>query len=96
MEGTGRIEHLLDGVRRRLVDTGARNRLVHVNRDAKRANTLNIINERSDSIFDILRINGKKMQFAATLKSSDEDSREEILLATNGNGEAPGIQCGND
>lgn len=67
---------LLERVRRRLVETGTRNRLVHVNRAAKRSNTLTVINERADDVFEILKMRGRKMKFAAT-KSEDED---ELLL----------------
>ena len=48
----------------RLVETGTRNRLVHVNRSNVRGNVLNIANERSDEIYDILT-SGKTMRFLA-------------------------------
>ena len=74
------IKQLLDEARRRLVETGTRNRLVHVNRERKRANVLNIINERSEDIFEIIRAKNKKMKFLA--KGSDEEleSDEEPLF----------------
>lgn len=73
---------LLEGARKRLVETGTRNRLIHVNRSSQRANVLNIINERSDEVFDILRVNRRKMKFLATKKDEDEKSQdEEINLA---------------
>ena len=50
---------LLEGARSKLVETVTRNRLIHVNRNAKRSNTLNLINERSDDVFSILRANGR-------------------------------------
>jgi len=50
-----RILAVLDEARRKLLETGTRNRLVHVNRKNQRANCLNIINERSDDVFGILR-----------------------------------------
>ncbi len=45
------FDRLLEDIRKKLVETGTRNRLIHVNRENKRANSLNIINERSDDIF---------------------------------------------
>jgi len=66
--GNRAIARLLEDARRRLVETGTRNRLVHVNRGAKRANVVNVVNERSDDIFDILWANAKKMTFAPLLK----------------------------
>ena len=58
------IESLLEDARKRLVETGTRNRLIHVNRKTTRGNLLNIINERSNDIFQILRLSGKKMRFS--------------------------------
>lgn len=59
-------KRLLETLRKRLVETGTRNRLVHVNRNNSRSNALNIINERADSIFSILGDNAKTMRFRAT------------------------------
>ena len=70
-----KIDRLLEDARKKLVETGTRNRLIHVNRENKRANVLNIINERSDDIFDILVLQGKKMRFLAT--GTDKSSTEE-------------------
>ncbi len=41
-------------VRTRLVETGTRNRLVHVNRANTRGNLLSIFNERSDEVHTLL------------------------------------------
>ncbi|HBS33432.1 MAG TPA: DUF3320 domain-containing protein [Parvularcula sp.] len=71
--GDRAIARLLEDARRRLVETGTRNRLVHVNRSAKRANVINVVNERSDDIFDILWANAKKMTFAPLLKDAETD-----------------------
>ncbi len=71
----------LEQSRRRLVELGTRNRLIHVNRANVRANALNIVNERSDDIFTILyrkhRKNRKhrKMRFHA-LRSEVETDKE--------------------
>lgn len=59
---------VLHDARRRLLETGTRNRLIHVNRANQRANTLNIINERADETFGILRDQAKRMRFKPTGK----------------------------
>lgn len=83
-----RIVSLLEDARRRLVEIGTRNRLIHVKRDSKRSNTLNIINERADSVFDILRANGNKMKFVATVRDNKDDAdRDELSLAFDENEE---------
>ena len=74
------IEKLLEDARKKLVETGTRNRLIHVNRANQRANALNIINERSEDIFKILRVDGKQMSFKATGKDTVED-QDDIQLA---------------
>ena len=78
--GPSTLEQLLEDARKKLVETGTRNRLIHVNRSHKRANVLNIINERADDIFDILKTRGKKMQFLATGKDSASSSDNETPL----------------
>ena len=52
--------------RRKLVETGTRNRLIHVNRKSTRSNVINIVNERSDDVFRILKKDRRKMKFWAT------------------------------
>lgn len=76
----------LQVAQRKLVETGTRNRLIHVNRKTNRANVINIINERSDDVFRILKQDGKRMQFWATgtdKKPSDDDqaTMQEVILA---------------
>jgi hypothetical protein len=73
------IEKLLEDLRKRLVETGTRNRLVHVNRKNKRAKAVPIIDERSEDIFEILRVKGTKMQFAARGTEEEEDAPGLIL-----------------
>jgi hypothetical protein len=68
-----KLAALLEDARRRLVETGTRNRLVHVNRSAKRANALDIVEERSADIYDLLKVQGKRMRFLAR----DEEEQEE-------------------
>lgn len=77
VEPNSKVAVLLKDARQQLVDTGTRNRLVNVNRSASRANVLNIINERSDDVFDILKTKSRKMRFKATGKDKvklDEDA----------------------
>lgn len=66
-------------VRTRLVETGTRNRLVHVNRANTRGNVLNIVNERSDEVFKLLSA-GKALRFRA-LGRDKVESPDEIVLA---------------
>jgi hypothetical protein len=55
----------LDAARRKLLETGTRNRLIHVNRANARANCLNVINEQADAIHEILRVQNRRMRFKA-------------------------------
>ncbi|MDF2141733.1 DUF3320 domain-containing protein [Paenirhodobacter sp. CAU 1674] len=74
------IIKVLESSRRKLLDTGTRNRLVHVNRENKRANWLSIINERTDDIYALLRDQSKRMRFKAMGKDKS-DASEETLFA---------------
>ena len=78
------IRTLLEDVRMRLVATDGRNRLIHVNRENQRANTLNIINERSDDVFRILKTESSKMWFKAMGRDrrEDDDDSPKIRYAT--------------
>lgn len=76
-EATPQVRKLFDETRRRLVETGTRNRLVHVNRANTRGAVVNIVNERSDDVHDILK-GGKAMRFRALGK--DKHEQGEILL----------------
>ncbi len=60
-----RVSMLIEDARKKLVDTGTRNRLVHVNR-AGRGRFLNIVNERADDVFRILYAERRKMRFHAS------------------------------
>ena len=68
-----RIPALLEGVRRRLVETGTRNRLIHVNRKSARTNALNVVNERSGDVFSILKLATRRMRFRALGKDRVDD-----------------------
>jgi hypothetical protein len=86
------LSALLEDARRRLVETGTRNRLIHVNRAAKRANALDVVGERSADVFDLLRAQGKRMRFLARDEAeggeTEEAGAEEPMLAL-GMDEAP-------
>lgn len=73
------ISKVLEAARRKLLDTGTRNRLVHVNRANTRANCLNIINERSDEVFRILRGQSRKMRFKAMGKDKTSEGQDMLL-----------------
>lgn len=73
------IAKVLDSARRKLLETGTRNRLIHVNRANKRANFLNVINERSDDIFSLLRVQSKRMRFKAMGQDKDDEGQEMLL-----------------
>lgn len=83
------LTRTLDAARRKLLETGTRNRLIHVNRDNQRASCLNIIHERSDEVWRLLRIQGKRMRFRAM--GSDTATPEGVLLLA-----APGAQTQSD
>ncbi|MDB5696622.1 MAG: putative helicase-like protein [Sphingomonas bacterium] len=72
------IQRLFDDTRKRLVETGTRNRLVHVNRANTRGNVVNIVNERSDEVYRLL-CGGKTMRFHAL--GQDRRAAGEVMLA---------------
>ncbi|MGB0372878.1 MAG: DUF4011 domain-containing protein [Opitutales bacterium] len=74
------ITKVLEASRRKLLDTGTRNKLVHVNRANARANCINVINERSNEIYSILRVKGKRMRFKAL--GVDQNADEDIQLSS--------------
>ncbi len=75
------LKYHLKEARKRLVDVGTRNRLIHVNLQNSRANALNIINERTEDIFDLMRLKSKRMRFKPTGSDDPiEESEEGILL----------------
>lgn len=75
------IAGLLEDARRRLVETGTRNRLIHVNRSARRANVLDVVDERSADVFDLLRTSGKTMRFEPAEEEETPSEAEPLLLA---------------
>ncbi len=73
------LSKLFDETRKRLVETGTRNRLVHVNRKNSRSTVVNVVNERSEDVYGILG-NGKAMRFLAIGKDHESES-DDIKLA---------------
>lgn len=71
------VRKLFDETRRRLVETGTRNRLVHVNRANTRGAVVNIEDERSDDVYQMLS-GGRTMRFRPLGK--DRHQQGEILL----------------
>lgn len=80
-DGPGAIERVLESSRRKLLEMGTRNRLIHVNRANQRSNSLNIINERSEDVFAILEGGSSKMRFKAMGQDRGAATEEELLLA---------------
>lgn len=78
----------LETARRKLVETGTRSRLIHVNRKSTRSNVINIVNERSNDVFRILKKDGKRMKFWATgadkkpgdMEANGKESGQLVLL----------------
>lgn len=66
------LVRLFNETRKRLVETGTRNRLVHVNRTNGRGNVINVVNERSDEVYAILS-HHKAMRFLAIGRDQDDD-----------------------
>ena len=60
-----RVSAFIEDARKKLVDTGVRNRLVHVNRRG-RGRFLTIVNERADEVFRILHEERRRMRFRAS------------------------------
>ena len=81
------IVRLFNDTRRRLVETGTRNRLVHVNRANTRGNVLNIVNERSDDVYGVL-CKAKTMRFLAIGRDVD-DEQDAIHLVSSDSDESP-------
>lgn len=76
---SGSIGRVLDEAREKLLDTGTRNRLVHVNRKNQRGNILNIINEISDEVFRQLHEAGRSMRFKAMGRDKEDVEDEQLF-----------------
>ena len=82
---TKAIAKVLELSRRKLLETGTRNRLIHVNRANQRSNSLNIINEHADEIYSILRAQSKRMRFKAMGKDKTNGEDEMHLAVAESN-----------
>jgi hypothetical protein len=71
----GKIAKLFDDTRKRLVETGTRNRLIHVNRANTKGNVLNIVNERADDVHSLL-VEHKAMRFLAIGQDRDAEVQD--------------------
>ena len=77
---TGRyVTSVLEAARRKLLETGTRNRLIHVNRANQRANCLNVINERSDDVYAQLLGGTRRMRFKAMGKDRDAEDQDALF-----------------
>ena len=74
------LPKVLGATRKKLVETGTRNRLIHVNRANARVNCLNIINELSVEVFNTLRLSSRKMRFKALSKDKQGDADDMALV----------------
>jgi hypothetical protein len=72
------VTAVLEAARRKLLETGTRNRLIHVNRANQRANCLNLINERSVEVYAQLLGGTRRMRFKAMGK--DREAEDENAL----------------
>ena len=57
------LTRLLDEARKRLIETGARNRLIHTPRDAKRSKSIAVAGADPDQVFSLLVRNRKSLAF---------------------------------
>lgn len=60
---THALNRLLEEARKKLIETGARNKLVHTPRDAQRSKSIAIVNEIADEIFGLLVHDGESLTF---------------------------------
>lgn len=69
------LEDLLDEARKRLVDTGTRNRLVHTNRMAKRPATVALHHPDVSGLFEKLRVSTGGLRFLANQPATERERR---------------------
>ena len=71
------IREALEAEREKLLDISARNRLIHTQRSNARSGLLEIINESSEEVFQILVRDGRSMKFRhSTILPGDGDPQE--------------------
>ena len=86
-----KVASLIGDARKKLVDTGTRNRLVHVNRKG-RGRFLTIVNERADEVFRMLHVERRKMRFHPSASDADASANaivrfDEVDLGPSAGGE---------
>lgn len=72
-----RLERLLDEARKRLVETGTRNRLVHTNRKLKKPTTLIILHPEPDVAFKRLAVESANFHFLADPLATERERRRD-------------------
>jgi very-short-patch-repair endonuclease len=78
----------IEKTRRDLLELTARNRLVHTPLEGKRKSWLQIDDERSDHVFDLLVRQGKTMSFLPIESDDEEDDRDQFLQVFEGEEDA--------
>jgi hypothetical protein len=71
------LARLLEEVRKRLIDTGTRNRLIHANRKAKRRSALTLLHGEPDTIFRRLVGENASFRFLADPLATERERRRE-------------------
>ena len=74
------IERVLEAARQKLIETGTRNRLVHVNLENKRANALNVINERSVNVYEHLTTTTKPFGFLSLPEDAPKPQDQALVI----------------
>ncbi|MEL6107859.1 MAG: DUF4011 domain-containing protein [Planctomycetota bacterium] len=72
---------ILEKTRRDLLELTARNRLIHTPLDGKRKSWLQVVDERTDCIFDLLVRRGKTLSFLGREDAEQENERDRFIEA---------------
>src|SRR4029079_12300421 len=85
---------LLEEARKRLIETGARNRLIHTPRDRTRTNSITIVGGNADELFLMLARKRTPLSFvpAPDERDTQTGSANLLLLREAGNGGAQKLQ----
>ena len=87
-----KVAAFIEEARKKLVDTGTRNRLVHVKRQG-RGRFLTIVNERADEVFRILHVERRKMRFHASEPSDETITDDGVRLDEADLSLSPGVDA---
>ena len=74
-----KITEALNKARKELLDTGIRNRLVHVNLDNKRASVVNVVGKNADTAYRLLSTPNRALVFVATDEPSSRANADSQL-----------------